>query len=107
MKLLLILLALPLFTACGGSHDEDPMTNYKSGNCGMSVVSDYNDVILKCKYMTETNESVANCKGMAQSFINKYPGINCTAEKIVDNSVEKQTFTVTNDKFEEIVKALD
>src|SRR3954462_241445 len=71
--------------------------NYLSGNCGSTVVSDYNTYVLRCKYVTSESD-IAQCKSTAQSFIQKYPNVNCAAQASDVNSVNASTVQITQSK---------
>lgn len=79
--------------ACSKSgSNPDTAKNYTGGEpCGYEVVGDYNSVVSNCGY----GATVSNCESSIQSFIVKYPGINCTAEKISSSSINNETVTVT------------
>ncbi len=119
MKKAILLFSLSLcltsiLTGCGSDY-ESPVavsgtssvfpasSNYKSGNCGSDVIADYNSAVLDCKYM-RTNADVAQCKSKMTKFKNKYPGINCKAER--GYGLDKETFTVTERHIDEILESL-
>lgn len=90
----------------GGSNGTDARTNSVSGYCGFKVVSDYNKVVLSCRHMT-SDKDIDSCKSKAQSFLDKYPNINCQAGKPNDASVDPDTVTITSDEFKEIINKLE
>ena len=111
---LLALCALTL-SACGGdskgspgsstsssASQVDPNLNSQSGNCGSTVISDYNTYVLRCKYMT-TDDDVRNCKSTAQSLLNKYPGLSCQAAQEDSSSVDQQPITIQASKVQSVI----
>jgi hypothetical protein len=89
----------------GGGTTVDSSGNYKNGSCGTTVVSDYNTVVIRCKYMN-TDADARSCKSTAQSFLNKYPDINCTAEKTDSSSVDNRSTTLTATNIQKVIDEL-
>jgi hypothetical protein len=54
--------------------------NFRGGNCGSKVVWEYNTVVKSCLAMRSPTDA-GNCKTLAKSFLEKYPGISCQAQK--------------------------
>ena len=65
-----------------GCSKDDPDENYKGGNCGTDVVSDYNDMISDCRLAALSSSSSYSCRSSVDSFLAKYPGISCDAESL-------------------------
>lgn len=98
-----------LLTACGSGKKRNSYDsgNFKDGDCGITVVSDYNTVVARCRYtIMGTADDVKSCKKTALSFLQKYPGINCTAEEISNSSVDNKKITLTSAKIKKIVGEL-
>lgn len=95
-KILLLALTIGLFTACTSEDQNEAENNFltqsKSGNCGLDVVSDYNSAILDCKYMRSRSD-INECVSKLNRFKTKYPGVNCSAER--GYGLDKETFTIT------------
>ncbi len=85
MKKVFILCSILLLAGCGKEANKD------GGHCDGELVSDYNRAILNCGY----GDTVANCKSSLQSFLNKYPGVNCTAAKNSSSSINDVTVAIT------------
>ena len=102
--LLLNIFSYLLITGCadkGGKLLDD--------NCRYEVISDYNNVVLSCTYLGSYNwaEKKASCKSKAQSFLKKYPNINCKAEKPSDTSVDPDIITITGREIENLIDELE
>ena len=54
-------------------------TQYLTGECGLDVISDYNSAVMKCEYVMDHSDSM-ECESKLTEFLNKYPGISCTAQ---------------------------
>ena len=101
--------------ACGGSDSgsgeaktEKFLNQFQGGACGLKVVSDYNDVVFQCDvtWMKEDSD-VTDCKLKAQSFIDKYPGINCKAKKRSEISVNDDDLWITEEKIQTVIDKLE
>lgn len=109
------LLCITLLSACGndggstssssGASEDFNPDRYTSGNCGSTVISDHNTVVIRCRNM-RTASDARSCKSSAQSFLNKYPGISCQAEERSSNSVNNTTMTITPYKFQKVIDEL-
>ena len=97
MKKLLLLIVFSCLLIIGCGNDDSV-----GGACGLEVVGDYNEVVLACQWMN-SDKDVNSCKSKAQSFLNKYPNINCQVEKPNDHSVDPDTVTITPEEFKEII----
>ena len=86
---------------CTKSKD-NPITNSVGGACGIDVVGDYNTIVHNCQ-MESLNATGYNCDDSINSFLNKYPGINCTAEKSDPNSVDNQVVQVNESDIRELL----
>ena len=96
-KLLLLALTIGLISGCNSEDQQEEaqrtfLTQSKSGNCGLDVVSDYNSAVLDCKYM-RTRVDINECVSKLNRFKAKYPGVNCTAKR--GYGLDKETFTIT------------
>jgi ABC-type glycerol-3-phosphate transport system substrate-binding protein len=109
MKNLLIALAiLSSLVSCGkndgskstASSTDTLLTQYKSGNCGLDVISDYNSVVIKAKGIY-TNSDLVAAQDLAKQFLAKYPDINCSAE--TGYGLQKTTITITKDNFSQLL----
>lgn len=94
-----------------GTQAADTSNNYKSGNCGSNVVSEYNTVAIRCGSISQTSskETLKNCKSTAQSFVDKYPDINCTAVELSSSSVNKEPIQIDKteiDAFKALIQLL-
>jgi len=85
----LLLLMTTVSLALVGCSKSDENTN--GGNCDIDVVSDYNTMIHNCRMA----KSSSTCNSSVNSFLNKYPGINCKAEKSDPYSVDNQIVLIT------------
>ena len=81
---------------------KDTSGNYLSGYCGSTVVSNYNTVVIRCKYMT-TEADAKDCKNTAQSFLNKYPGISCLASSSDSSSINNKTTSINAADIQSII----
>ena len=95
----------------GGNSDSDVVSDRNStgGDCDSDVVGDYNDVAFACRRVKVkvTDKNINSCKSKAQSFLDKYPNINCKAEQPSDTSVDPDTITITPSKFEDMIKKFE
>jgi hypothetical protein len=101
-------------SACGGGDDggggagdapTDTSSNYLGGACGSKVISDFNNIPLRCKYADEVKE-LRECKNTAQSFLNKYPNISCEAEQLDSNSVDNRSITIKASDIQSLIDSL-
>jgi hypothetical protein len=65
----------------------NPPNNYIGGVCGVSVANDYNAMAARCNnsggydYGHRHGHGYgSNCTFVAQAFLQRYPGINCTIQ---------------------------
>ena len=79
-----------------GNSFQSGETAFESGACGSVVRYDYNDVVSKCKYRSSPEEDFI-CISSAQSFQNKYPGINCAASTYNPVTMSDSTVVITHD----------
>ena len=103
MKKLLLSFSISLFISSCGPNKR---TNSEGGDCGYEVVHDHNDVALACNYISSEQKALS-CKPKAQSFLDKYPNINCKVEKSNDHSVDPDIVTITPSTFQNIIKKLE
>lgn len=86
----LALLALPLLlVACSKDKNED------GGPCDWDVISDYNTLASNCNM--ERYSSGYDCNASIDSFLAKYPDVNCTAVKSSGSSVDGTEVHLTRD----------
>ena len=87
MKKLVLMLSLLLVVASCGSDsggvgeataETISKTQYKSGNCGSDVISDYNSFVTPCAVILDRDD-IKECEDLLVQFKDKYPGINCMA----------------------------
>lgn len=117
-----LLISAVLLTACGSSPGKDPAPapaaetaapternsvkyaaeagNFQSGFCGSRVVWEYNAVVSSCQSM-RTPAAATSCKTQAKAFLEKYPGVNCTAEKF--NADDHRTARVQAAELQKVV----
>jgi len=67
--------------------------NFKSGNCGSNVISDYNSIVTEHN-LARTNAQVAESNRLVDVFQSKYRGINCKAT--IGFGLKKREITITN-----------
>lgn len=94
----------------GSSNAEDNSTRHKSGDCGFTVVGVYNSAMTTCRMATAsfaTQRDVTNCTQKLDSFLAKYPGINCRALRNQDNSVNDKPVQITTQSVQEIIDAFE
>ena len=90
-KLLLVssMIMMSIFVSnCSGDDDnsadqlQQRFNNFRSGDCGQNVVFDYNEVVQTCDRVDSVlpnSPTITDCESTADSFLDKYPGINCTS----------------------------
>ncbi len=76
IKITLIILLAFAAVSCSDDDKDNSFTNYKSGDCGSDIVTDYNAMSRDCRL----SGSTSSCNDSIDTFLNKYPGINCRAE---------------------------
>lgn len=66
----------------GGGVVTNPPNNYLGGVCGVNVVNEYNAMASSCNNGGGYYGGGygANCTYLAQAFLQRYPGINCTIQ---------------------------
>jgi len=106
--------SLGFLAGCGNNDDNsaqkirDQFNNSRSGSCGQNVVFDYNDVVQTCNSVGSVlpnSPDLSDCESTADSFLDKYPSINCVAERNIDSSVDDEQFTINEQLIESIVEA--
>ena len=113
------LLCALLLSACGSGPGKEPAAssgagnaeaeapvdpgNYRGGNCGAKVVSDYNVVVTSCTAMRSHAEA-AHCKQQAKAFLQRYPNISCQAKKF--NPDEDRIVAVRSLELQKVVDGL-
>lgn len=109
--LALILLSLSLFASCTESEEEvfqkqitEYQTRYTHGACGSKVISDYNSMVLKCKYL-DSYYDLTECKSMLERLIKKYPTINCKAE--TGYGLDKKQITIRSTQLRESLSKVE
>jgi len=88
------------FVSCGEKSKEDDTNRSSNGNCGTQTVSDYNSVVLACKYMF-SRDDITKCENNILEFKSKYAGINCSA--VTGYGLNEETFQITESYFNEIL----
>jgi hypothetical protein len=90
--------------------------NSDGGPCSEKALEDITKVKLTCQIIL--NESYAemrarnlaeteNCKSLAQSFVAKYPNLNCSYVSTSSTSVEDKTTTETTAQYQHLVDQLE
>ncbi|MCT4642150.1 MAG: hypothetical protein N4A33_07595 [Bacteriovoracaceae bacterium] len=104
-KLLLCVLPMLLFISCGANKEETSEDNFYSqsvgGNCGLDVVSDYNSMALQCRSMYSTSD-VDECENKIIQLMDKYPGIDCKAER--GYGLDKEEFYITESNLQSLLE---
>lgn len=116
---ILTVITATFFVACSNSSsgskgdgtDGKPQapSNSKSGYCGSEVVSDYNEVMHSARMakISKSSNDYKKLKNKAKSFVDKYPELNCKAERDSDKSVDKEEFTIELAPIKDLIKALE
>lgn len=118
MRLLLgaCFLVVLSFTACGKKDEPvkntqaiDAVGNFRSGVCGTQVVADFRAMHEACEQDDgrRTREEARACRGLAESFLGKYPGINCTAESKQERRGRRRPFSITERQAKEFLERLN
>jgi len=106
VTVIILLTCSTLLVACGNEDDptptdeilDDARSNFLNGEpCGFEIISDRNSYASTCRTATGPFgdvEDLQSCRDKAQSFVDKYPGINCTASVSSDSSVDDDTITI-------------
>lgn len=103
-----------LFTlsACG-SKDETPVAtqaaveqNFRGGDCGREVVGDYRSVQIRCERPFSRDHEHA-CRREAETFLAKYPGIDCVASLRRGRGSEARTYRIEAREIRELLERLD
>ncbi len=87
------ILALAFLAGCG-SKDEKPAAqqqavenNYQGGECGDRVKRDYRQVTFRCdRSQFHSRANVRKCQQEANSFLEKYPAIDCVAKRRIERN---------------------
>lgn len=118
-KFLVSALLMMALGACGGSGSSPASSsgaapgtqvpaaalNFKSGACSVPVLGDYNDVLIKCNNTTQ-DQAAKICKTAAQDFLEKYPGINCSAVKASATSPQGTQANITANDAQALIDKL-
>jgi|GEM_PF-7048081 len=109
-----------LFVGCGSDDDspqtavdrlEAASTNHLNGQpCGSEVVSDRNNFALTCRTALSSlgdDADLRDCRSKIQSFVDKYPGVNCTALVSSSDSVDDERTTVLESELLDVIELID
>ena len=99
MRITTLILLITIFvTGCSGRDSnkiedvlgENPYDNYKSGNCGLNIVTNYNDMVIDCGFGSQVNK----CE-------------QSVALKSSLSSVEEEYFYITQNNLSKMLKKLE
>lgn len=97
-RLFYLTFSLVALSSCGGAGKT-------SGNCDLGVVSDYNTFVFRCSAAFSATDK-QQCRNSIQSFLSKYPGLNCTASRNNPNSVDSEEFQLNEDHIKSLLNRL-